>query len=184
MHRWRQYTPYLHLQRARQYTLSSHHQAFRPSKEFKRSRYVLPPTVPPKNILEPLKGSRAYQTDGARQTWSKSRWHNWAKNHKYIVRGLVVLGSGTVIFYCFLSQSVPITGRRRLDYVPDRITGFEKELREAQGEGELIKKVTNLSVGSEDPIMQGPISVFNRLIHASGLDNQKWEFRIVNAPCK
>ena len=32
--------------------------------------------------------------------------------------------------------------------------------------------------------MQGPISVFNRLIHASGLDDQEWEFRIVNAPCK
>ena len=183
-HRWRQYTQYLHLQRARQYTPLSHHQASKPPPKSERSRYVLPRTVPPMNRLEPLKGSRAYQTDGPRQTWSKSRWHNWAKNHKYIVRGLVVLGSGTVIFYCFLSQSVPITGRRRLDYVPDWITEYMEKILEAHGEGERIEKLTYLSVGSEDPNMQGPISVFNRLIHASGLDDRKWEFRIVNAPCK
>ena len=100
------------------------------------------------------------------------------------MRGLVVFGSGTIIFYCFLSQSVPITGRRRLDYVPDWITKSMEKIRETQGEGQCIEELTNLSWRRENPNMQGPISVFNRLIHASGLDDRKWEFRIVNAPCK
>ena len=96
----------------------------------------------------------------------------------------MVFGSGTIIFYGFLSQSVPITGRRRLDYVPDWITKFMEKIREEKGEGRRIEKLRNLSWGSENPQMQGPISVFNRLIHASGLDDREWEFRIVNAPCK
>lgn len=113
-----------------------------------------------------------------------SRWHDWAKNHKYIVRGLVVFGSGAIIFYCFLSQSVPITGRRWLDYVRDWITKSMERICETQGEGQRIEELTLLSWRSENPNMQGPISLFNRLIHASGLDDWEWEFRIVNAPCK
>ena len=100
------------------------------------------------------------------------------------MHGLVVFGSGTIIFYYFLSQSVPITGRRRLDYVPDWITKSMEKICEMQGEGQCIEELTNLSWRSENPNMQGPISVFNRLIHASGLDDWEWEFRIVNAPCK
>lgn len=100
------------------------------------------------------------------------------------MRGLEVFGSGTIILYFFLSQSVPLTGRRRLDHVPDWITKSMEKICETQGEGQCIEELTNLSWRIENPNMQGHISVFNRLIHASGFDDREWEFRIVNTLCK
>ena len=76
-------------------------------------------------------------------------------------------------------QRVPITGRKRLDYV-SKWLGSYLETKEREFEDERQKE--NIHLGSESPMMQGPTLIFNTLLHASGLDDREWELRVFNAP--
>lgn len=208
--RWRRN---IYSQNVRHYSPSSHYHASKPSPKPYRSRSVQPFAVPPQSRQKPPKVSRAPQTSksslkpyrsrrvipppvpsksqpksshdprtpqksGLRGPYPNSRLRNWARNHRYIVRFIVIIGCGTVAFYC-VSHRVPITGRRRLVYVPRWLEELVDNFRREEGD-----EYRECSWGSEHPDMQGPISVFNRLLHAFGLDDGEWEFRVAQAPGK
>lgn len=81
----------------------------------------------------------------------------------------------------FALQRVPVTGRWQLDYIPHwvavRMGKSEREEHER-----LRPMLMKFSLGSDDPGMQGIVTIFNRLIRASGLDDRDWEFRVVLDP--
>ena len=161
MYRWRQYTAYLNLQNTRHYTPSS--------------RCLVSKPLPYKPRV-----SRAPQTEGPRRQPSFNfNWLDWAKNHKFIVFCVCFFGYPIVQSFRTL-QRVPITGRIRLDYIPKWLgTYLETEERELEDE----RQKENIQLGSESPIMQGPTSIINALLRASGLDDDReWELRVFNAP--
>ena len=176
MHRWRQYTAYFPLQNTRHYTPSLH---FRASKPQRKTKCLNNSSPPAKFRPYAPRVSRAPQTNGLRrQPLFKFTWLDWAKNHKSIVVCFFMFGCPIILFSC-TSQRVPITGRRRLDYVPNWLgTCFETMEREL--EGEWMKENTHL--GSESPVMQEPTSIFNTLLCANGLDDREWELRVFYAP--
>lgn len=203
----------LYLQNARHYSPSSHYQASKPSPRLYRSRSIQPPAVPPQSRKQSPKVSRAPQTSkmspepcrsrhvilppvpsksqpksshdpqtsqntSFRGPYPKFRWRSRAQNHRYIVRALVIIGCGTVALYC-TSQHVPITERRQLGYVPRWLEEWVEKVCREDGD-----EHRRCSWGSEHPDMQGPISTFNRLLYAFGLDGGEWEFRVVQSPGK
>ena len=183
MHAWRQYIVYLHPQHARYYTPSPLHQASKPFTKFTRSRHVSPPSVSPKRRPDPLKVSRARQTEGLRGSKWRSKWHDWATEYRYIVYTFITFISGSTIFCYFALQRVPITGRRQLDFIPRWVIKRIEKSKLAE-EDEFREVLTKCSLDSEHPAMQGFNSVFKRLVHASGLDDRDWDFRLVLAPSK
>ena len=175
MYRWRQYTVFLHSQNTRHYTPSSPCLA---SKPLKRSKDVSLPTRFPKYRPHAPRVSRAPQTNDPHQRpLTKSKWYEWVKNHKIIFCGFCMFGY-MMFEFSWTLQRVPITERRRLDYVPSWLEHFFNYVEHTMKE-----EVDNQnSLGRESPIMQGPASTFNNLLRVSGLDDREWELRVVVAP--
>ena len=157
-------------------------QTSKPSPKPHRSRHVIPPPVPSKSQPKSSHDPRTPQKTGLRGHYPNLRSRSWAQNHRYIVRALVILGCGTAAFYCG-SQRVPITGRRQLDCIPSWLEAWIESLRRKETD-EWRKDILKCSWGSEHPGMQGPIAIFDRLLHAAGLDDGQWEFRVIQAPGK
>ena len=85
------------------------------------------------------------------------------------------------MFLYVTSQDVPITGRMRLNYVPNWIARLW-EIYIHKTDNALRKDLAGFSLGKDDPEMQGLLSIFNRLARASGLDDRDWDVRVVPAP--
>lgn len=171
-----QYPSNHRFQNARFYTPSSRHQLP------KSRRYALPPAAPPKSRKTPSKVPQARrQTDLSQWSWSKSRWHNWAIEHKYIIYSFVFFVCGSTIFCSFSLQRVPITGRMQLDLIPKWVAK-RMEKSELEKDKELRKELTKFWFESDHPGMQQIDLMFSRLVRASGLDDRDWEVRIVRAP--
>lgn len=197
--RWRRN---IYLQNARHYSPSSRYQASKvppqsrpnppkvsptpqtsePSPKPHCSRHVIPPPVPSNSQPNSSHDPPTPQKTGFRGPYPNLRSRNWAQNHRYVVCALVILGCGTVVFDCG-SQRVPITGRRQLDYIPRWLEAWI-ENRSRKERDEWRKDILKCSWGSEHPDMQGPIAIFDRLLHAAGLDDGQWEFRVIQAPGK
>ena len=118
------------------------------------------------------KVSRAPQTNDPHQRpLTKSKWYEWVKNHKIIFCDFCMFGY-MMFEFSWTLQRVPITRRRRLDYVPSWLEHFFNYV-----ERQMEEKVDNQdSLGRESPIMQGPASIFNNLLRVSGLDDREWNF--------
>lgn len=154
----------------------------KPSRKPHSLRSVQSPTVPQQSQPNLSHVPQTPRKNCLRRSCPKSRLRNWAKNHRYIVRALGIIGCGTVIFFC-ASPRVPITGRRQLAYIPRRLKAWYEDLSRKEID-EMRKAILKCSWGSEHPDMQGPIAIFNRLLHAAGLDDGQLEFRVIQAPGK
>lgn len=106
------------------------------------------PTVVSKDGLHPLKGFRIRQTKD--WGWSKSR--DWAARHPKLVRGFGIIVFGTISFFYFHLQPVPITGRRQLEYVPKWLERRYEDIAR-QEDDESWKEIANCSLGSDHPAL-------------------------------
>ena len=178
----RQHLVYLHVRNVRCYLPYQRPSPPREPPKTSKSEHAPLPTVVSKDGLHPLKGSRIrHAKDWGWSKWSKSS--EWAARHPKFVGGFGIIVLGTIPFCYFHLQPVPITGRRQLEYVPKWLERqWESSARKEDDES--WKVIAECSWGSDHPALQGPIEVLNRLLRASGMDDQDWELRIVNAPSK
>ena len=91
--------------------------------------------------------------------------------------------SGATIVYLFVLERVPITGRRRFSWLSQStLTKFEEKERKALNLME--ENEEKLFIQNDYPGLRRIEAVFARLVKSSGLDDIKWEIRIINAPSK
>ena len=170
----------LHVQNARSYTSSPCRQSFnsllKPTLRHNHSTAVSreKPQIQTSQSQMP-------QTDGSLAGRSQSRWRTWTTKYRFIVHGLVGVSFGTLLFCWFCVQTVPITGRWQLNLISRwEAAQMAKLIREE--EDQLRPELMELSTGSEHPAMYEANMIFNRLVHASGLDDRGLHFRVLLAP--
>ena len=151
---WPQYSSYRHVRVARQHTQPPRTQKLKPFPKPRPSRYALPPVALPKARQHPQKVPQARQMEGSRWSKWKSRCYEWATKHRYIVKTLAILLSGTTIYCHYSLQRVPITGSGQLDLLPHWITVWMETLEPEQVD-ELRKELSSCSLGSDHPWMHG-----------------------------
>ena len=95
----------------------------------------------------------------------------------------VVCISGATIVYLFVLERVPITGRRRFSWLSQStLTKLEEDERKVLNSMEENEK--KLFIQNDYPGLRRIEAVFARLVKSSGMDDIKWEIRIINAPSK
>lgn len=115
-----------------------------------------------------------------------SGWRTWyatSLSHKLAVWGVVVFTSGATAVYLFALERVPITGRRRFSWV-SRSTLAHSEQTEREFLETLEGDNKCLSVISDYPGLQKMQAVLDRLVRSSGIDDVKWEVRVLDKPSK
>ncbi len=181
---WRQHFVQAHIQSANFHVSSWHHQPPKPVHR-PRPRHFPRDLPPPARSLKTKeirpKEPQVRQTDASISTRAISRGHSWATKLKKVVRGFFVISCGAILFLYITSQDVPITGRTRLSYVPNWVARLWEDSI-LKRDNALRKDIAHSSLGKDDPEMQGLLSVFNRLVRASGLDDRDWDLRVVRAP--
>ena len=89
------------------------------------------------------------------------------------VVGIVVIGG--VIFYVYNLETVPISGRRRFNWISQ-----EQEEKLAAGEYEQqLRELKGRLLPQGHPYVQLCARVVNRLVQANGLGDQKWTLHVV-----
>ena len=114
----------------------------------------------------------------------KSGWQAWyaeRRSHSLAVWSVVIFVSGMAYIYLFVFERVPITGRRRISWLPRwELTKLENMDREAM---ELLRKnEQRFFINSDYPGLRKIEAVFNSLVKASGLDDIAWEVRVLDEP--
>lgn len=114
----------------------------------------------------------------------KSRWQAWyaeKRSHRLAVWGIVIIVSGMAYAYLFVSELVPITGRRHISWLPrwklTRLENLEREVMQNIRQNE-----EKLFIKSDYPGLRKIEAVFDRLVKASGLDDIAWEVRVLDEP--
>ena len=127
----------------------------------------------------PRKGALLETTARWKSGW-RARYAE-SRSIRLAVWGVVVSVSGLAYIYLFVFEKVPITGRRRISWLPrwelTRLEDTEREVME-----ELRKNEQTLFIKSDYPGLRKIEAVFNRLVEASGLDDIAWGVRVVDEP--
>ena len=91
--------------------------------------------------------------------------------------------SGATIVYLFVLERVPITGRRRISWLSQstltKLEEMEREMLDSMDENK-----EKLFIQNDYPGLRKIEAVFARLVKSSGLDDIKWEIRIIDEPSK
>ena len=116
----------------------------------------------------------------------KSSWqaqYAESRSRRLAVYCVVILLSGTTYIYFFVLDQVPITGRRRVSWVPRwELTRLEDSERDATEK--IRKNEQDIFIKSDYPGLRKVEAVFNRLVKASGLDDIAWEVRVLDQPSR
>ena len=147
-----------------------------PSTTFPRSRKQADPqhtSARKKTLLE----TAARWKSGWQARYAESHWIRLA------VWGVMISVFGMACIYLFVFERVPITGRRRISWLPrgelTKLEDMERNSIEDQRKNE-----QTLFIQSDYPGLRKIEAVFNRLVEASRLDNIAWEIRVVNEPSR
>ena len=128
---------------------------------------------------DPQYGSRWRQAFVTAMT----RYSPASLKYRIIFYSAVVCISGATIVYLFVLERVPITGRRRFSWLSrSTLTKFEEKERKALNLME--ENEEKWFIQNDYPGLRRIEAVFARLVKSSGLDDIKWEIRIINAPSK
>lgn len=124
---------------------------------------------------EVLFNTAARWTSGWRTRYAKSL------SHRLAVYSVVTFFSGMAIVYFFVLELVPITGRRRISWLPQSTLTILEEMERRIME-KLRKNEEKFFIDNDYPGLRKIEAVFNRLVMASGLEDIAWEVRVINEP--
>ncbi|KAI9830111.1 MAG: hypothetical protein M1826_005105 [Phylliscum demangeonii] len=150
--------------------------------------------------LRPTIGIARAATDGSRLS-SRARWQGSSGFRRRLWRqtefgrrveevqllwflspffryGVLLSGAGAVGFVVTHIDQVPISGRWRFNAISDQAE-LEMSTRAYQT---VLRQFRHSLVPGSHPVAQTVQRVMRRLIPASGLQHQKWEVHVVNAP--
>ena len=134
--------------------------------------------VVPKTLVRPASQRRQW---GPRRT-QYNRFRNvpaiYYLLNRYSVGALGALGSIVIGFYYYNLEEVPVSGRRRFNYVSP---AWEERL--ANSEYQMIMRQYGRQILPPDhPYSRLVNKVLKRLIPAAGLEAQNWEVRVIDDP--
>lgn len=104
-------------------------------------------------------------------------------SQRLAVRGLVVFISGMTLAYFLVLEPVPITGRRRVCWVPQFMLAKMEEM-ESQVMETVRENAEKVLIRSDYPGLRKIEAVLKRLVEASGLDDIAWEVRVLDEPSR
>ena len=104
-------------------------------------------------------------------------------SRRLAVRGLVVFISGMTLAYFLVLEPVPITGRRRVCWVPQFMLAKMEEM-DSQVMENVRENAEKDLVRSDYPGLRKIEAVLKRLVEASGLDDIAWEVRVLDEPSR
>ena len=112
-----------------------------------------------------------------------TRYRPASLKYRIILYSAVVCISGATIVYLFVLERVPITGRRRLSWLPQSTV---KKLEETDQKflGIMAENEKRWFIQRDYPGVRKVEAVLARLVRSSGLDDMRWEIRIINEPSK
>ena len=111
------------------------------------------------------------------------RYRPASLKYRIILYSAVVCISGATIVYLFVLERVPITGRRRISWLSQStLTRLEETERKVLGL--MAENEEKWFIEKDYPGLRKIEAVFARLVKSSGLDDIKWEIRIIDDPSK
>ncbi|MCJ1352671.1 MAG: hypothetical protein MMC33_002655 [Icmadophila ericetorum] len=150
-------------------------------KQFARARpTVLPPRVqlarpyaqsrlPPGSQRQRPQYNRFGRAQGIKYLWQTSSTFRY---------GLGTAGAGATTFVALNIETVPVSGRKRFNWVSPK---YEQEMGEAQYQ-QTMQQFQGAILPDHHPYSKLVRKVLDRLIPASGLENEAWEVHVINAP--
>lgn len=144
------------------------------------------------NFNSPWTGKTVYCTDAiVFSPISRTGMKLWSYVHAPFHRKRWVKVTGTIIFligfgmtgvWFSYRQKVPITGRKQLAFVPDKILSKRAD----HNHQKLFQKMGQYVLPKDHPTTIAIRTVFDHLLQSSELEGEpeEWEVFIVNAPCK
>lgn len=143
------------------------------------------PTIVAKTRRLPYKPRQ--QDSQHRSEWRQAfvttitRYSPASLKYRIILYSAVVSISGATIVYLFVLERVPITGRRRISWLSHStlttLDEVERQILDFMAENE-----EKCFIRNDYPGLRKIEAVFARLAKSSGLDDIKWEIRIIDEP--
>ena len=124
-------------------------------------------------------------SSGWRQAFVRtiSRYNPASLKYRIILYSAVVCTSGAVIVYLFVLKKVPITDRRRISWLSQstvtKLKETERKILDLMAENE-----ENWFIQKDYPRVRKVEAVLARLVRSSGLDDIRWEIRIIDERSK
>jgi hypothetical protein len=91
---------------------------------------------------------------------------------------VVIAVAGAVAFYLYNSQTVPVTGRRRFNFLSDKMVEFAHS-RVADEVIQSVEQAGGHFLSDWDPRTILVKRVMKKLIPVSGLPDLNWEIRVI-----
>ena len=112
-----------------------------------------------------------------------TRYSPASLKYRIVFYSAVVCISGATIVFFFVLERVPITGRRRISWL-SQSTMTKLEETERKELSLMEKNEEKWFIQKNYPGLRKIEAVLARLVKSSGLDDIKWEFRIIDDPSK